>query len=312
MSNLPHRAAAAVAVLAPVALAACAPEPSSFTLTFAATQGGATVDCDTPLTGAGPAGDHTVGLSDLRFYVSNVQLLDEDGVAVEHTLDQNDFQYQGTSGQVSLVDLTGNTSGTCANSSIAYAEGTARTNAGITGTTIVEHVHSVRFDVGVPQALMQEVIANNSAEGAPSPLNEMYWSWVMGYRHFVFNMTVDDGTTAGEGYLHIGSTGCSAMGELALSDRDACDLLNTPAVDLHDFDLTSDVVAVDLGAALAGLDMVAPVYDPTTFEVIGETVGMECHSFASQDDCPTVFANFGLDLDTGAATAAANAVFGRR
>ncbi|WDT76931.1 MAG: hypothetical protein MPW16_06875 [Candidatus Manganitrophus sp.] len=48
------------------------------------------------------------------------------------------------------------------------------------------------FDLGVSQPLMKATIANNTAEGAPSPLNEMYWSWASGYRHFVMNFAVED------------------------------------------------------------------------------------------------------------------------
>jgi hypothetical protein len=40
----------------------------------------------------------------------------------------------------------------------------------------------VTFEVGVPQHLMKTTIATSSAEGAPSPLGEMYWSWNSGIR----------------------------------------------------------------------------------------------------------------------------------
>lgn len=289
---------------------ACGSEPEPFALRFEAVAGSAAVDCGAPITGLGPSGMHSVGLSDLRFFVSNVELLDADGEPVETTFDSDEFQYQGQSGWVALVDLTSTGSGTCDATAITFSEGTSRTHEAVTGTTLVSEVDTVRFDVGVPQALMKEVIGSTSVEAAPSPLNELYWSWASGYRHFVFNMTVSDGMTDGEGYLHLGSTDCAAEGELALESREQCGFLNTPRVELSGFDLAEGHVAVDLAAALSNLDFLSPVYDPKTFEVIGETVGVECHSSPMQDDCPTVFGNFGVDITTGDATAAADDVFG--
>ncbi|MEZ4239588.1 MAG: metallo-mystery pair system four-Cys motif protein [Myxococcota bacterium] len=274
-------------------------EMTPFALRFAAVQDGAPVDCSTPMLGLGPDGLDTVGLSDVRFFVSDLQLLDASGAEVELTLDDNAFQYANDSGRVALIDLTGDSAGDCRASAISFSEGTARTNDVVTGTTYVDQVAAVRFSVGVPQALMQQVIGANTPEAAPSPLNELFWSWASGYRHFVFNATVTDGVDAGEGYLHIGSTDCAAEGELALESRDACGLLNTPLVALDGFDLAADTVTVDLAAALAGLPLTVPITDPDTQQVIGEAPGWACHSFAMQPDCPQIFENFGLDIDAG-------------
>jgi len=284
--------------------------PRAFKLKFVATADGQEVGCADRLTGLGPAGDITAGVSDLRFYVSDLKFYDAAGAEVALTLDTSDFQLEDASGQVSLIDLTGNTEGTCAGSAIAFAEGTARTNDAISGTTLVDKVARVSFAVGVPQPLMKATIATTTAEAAPSPLNEMYWSWATGYRHFVFNLAVEtaDGE-AGGGYLHLGSRDCGGEGELALEKRDACDFINTPTVALDGFDLESNTVAVDLTAVLAGLDFVSPIYDPMTFEVIGEGPGVECHASPMQEDCSRLFTSFGLDIATGAADPAANAVF---
>jgi uncharacterized repeat protein (TIGR04052 family) len=284
--------------------------PRAFQLRFVATSGGQSVGCVDRLTDLGPSGDYSGGVGDLRFYVSNLRLYDAAGAEVEVTLDESEFQLSGAAGQVSMIDLTGSAEGTCAGSAIAFAEGTARTNDAISGTTVVDRVARVTFDVGVPQALMKDMIATTTAEAAPSPLNEMYWSWATGYRHFVFNLAVETaGGEAGGGYLHIGSRDCGAEGELALESRDACSFVNTPSVALDGFDLEAGVVAVDLDAILAGLDFVSPIYDPMTFEVIGEGPGVECHSSPMQGDCARLFTSFGLDIATGKADPAANVVF---
>jgi uncharacterized repeat protein (TIGR04052 family) len=277
-------------------------EMSEFSLSFRAVADGNEVGCSDTLTGLGPDAEYTAGPSDLRFYVSNLVFENAAGEELEITLHENEFQYSSDAGSVVLIDLTSNDEGSC--------EGTAvRTNEEVAGETFVEDVVTVSFDVGVPQALMQETIATNTAEGAPSPLNEMYWNWATGYRHFVFNFTVEGPEDGGDGYLHVGSRDCGPEDGLALEDRDECGFLNTPQVRLEDFDLENDVVEVDLVALLAELDFIAPIYDPETFEVIGEGPGAECHSAPTQPDCELIFTAMGLDSETGDADASENSVF---
>jgi uncharacterized repeat protein (TIGR04052 family) len=297
-----------------VALAACDSDPdedpAAFSLRFSAVVDGQEVGCTDQLTGFGPNGDAAIGVSDLRFYVSNVRFTDSAGQPVELTLDVNDFQYTDANGSVALVDLTAASDGSCAASSIAFAEGTERTHSAITGQTLVEQVAGVSFDVGVPQAVMKAVIAEHTEEGAPSPLNEMYWNWNSGYRHVVFNFAVDAaGGESGAGYVHVGSRDCAPDAGKALEDRDACTYVNTPTVSLPALDLASQSVALDLRQVLEGVDFLSPIYDPDTFEVIGEGPGVECHSSPMQPDCAPIFTRFGLDMATGAASAAANAAF---
>ena len=286
------------------------PHPTAFALTFAAVADGAHVGCEDPIEGLGPDGTVRVGLSDLRFYVSNLALWDAEQREVPLILDENDFQYASSAGQVSLIDLTSNTRGSCAGTAIASAEGTKRTNEAVVGSTIVERVTGVSFDVGVPQPLMREVIAAHTPEGAPSPLAELQWTWASGYRHFVANFAVvtEDGQT-GDGYGHIGSRDCGPADGLALEDREQCGFVNTPQVELDHFDLRQNVVTLDIRKLLAGLEFVAPVYDQATFEVIGEGPGVTCHSSPMQPDCRTLFQHFGVDIDTGAAKASRNVVF---
>jgi uncharacterized repeat protein (TIGR04052 family) len=280
----------------------------AFTLRFAAGADGQEVGCGSEIAGLGPDGMHVVRPADLRFYVSNLRFYDAAGEPVALELDEDEFQYRSEAGEVALVDLTSNVEGACGGAAVA-AEATARTHAAITGKTHVEDVARISFDVGVPQAVMQATIATSTAEAAPSPLDEMYWSWATGYRHFVFNFEVDAGGTLGEGYVHIGSRDCGVDGSLALEDRDACTYVNNPAIELDGFDLTADTVMIDIPALLASLDFVSPIYDPETFEPIGEAPGIECHSSPMQSDCPTLFDNIGLDIASGSASAAANTVF---
>lgn len=278
-------------------------EPRAFSLSFAAVGGESSVDCDNMLSGFGPDASDSIGVRDLRFYVSNIKFYDASGEELELSFDDNEFQYNSDQGFVALIDLTSNDSGTCQAES---GNGTARTNSSISGTVEDQVVADVSFDVGVPQAVMKAVIANNTAEDTPSPLNEMHWSWVGGHRHFLLDFQVMDTVgTYGEGFVHIGSRGCGADGQNALADREQCDLINTPRVMLEGFDPDTKTVNVDVAEALKSLDFLVD----SAGEEQSSGPGVTCHSAAVIPDCPVIFTNFGLDIDTGVADASANTVF---
>ncbi len=278
-------------------------EMTSFTLNFMAKSGGMDMNCDNMLGGFGPNQTDSVGVRDLRFYISNIKFYDDAGAELDVELDENEFQYHSDAGFVALVDLTSNDSGTC---DAEEGEGTARMNAVVTGSVEDTAIADMSFDVGLPQAIMKDVIATNSAEDAPSPLNEMFWSWASGYRHFVFNFQVMDTIgTFGEGYLHIGSRGCGGDGLLALEEKEECDFVNTPSVMLENFDPGMNSVVVDISAALENVDLL--VQTQGTDE---SAPGVSCHSSPMQTDCATIFSNFGIDMETGSAVANSNVVFG--
>lgn len=285
--------------------------PQPFALRFTALAGAQPASCTSQVPGLGPAGTTSIGLSDLRFYVSDLQLFAANGEALASTLEQNEFQYASAAGSVALVDLTSNLEGSCSGTAATAAEGTERTHDAITGTTLGGPIAAVSFAVGVPQALMRETIAAYSPEGAPSPLDEMYWNWASGYRHLLLSFTIGaPGSEAGgEGYVHVGSRNCGPQDGLALEDRESCEFVNTPIVSLPEIDPSRDGVGLDVTRLLQGLDFVAPVYDTETFEVIGQGPGVECHSSPTQPDCLAVFANLGIDMASGAADSAQNTAF---
>jgi len=275
----------------------------AFALRFAAVDAGHVVSCGSTMSGFGPNQTDDVQISDLRFYVSNLQFFTAQGQKLAVELDRNEFQYVSDDGTVALVDLTDTSAGACAGTGLSYPEGTARTNAAITGKADAGKIERVSFDVGVPQHLMKKVIADHTAEDAPSPLAEMHWSWAFAYRHFVMNFTMVDGNgTAGEGYVHVGSTDCGGDGTKALTDREACGNLNTPAVSLTKFDVATDTVAVNIRKILANVDFEMAATDSTV-------PGVACHSSVEQPDCAMIFANFGLNQATGTASAQRNTVF---
>jgi uncharacterized repeat protein (TIGR04052 family) len=277
--------------------------PQDFSLRFQAVDGATTVGCGTVLSGFGADGESTVELSDLRFYVSNLRFYDAGGQQVDVDLDENEFQYQSEDGAVALIDLTGTATGACSGEGLSFPEGTARSNGVITGKFTGNEVTRVTFDVGIPQPMMKSVIANNTAEDAPSPLAEMHWSWGFAYRHLVMNFAIHDGEgVAGEGYVHVGSNDCGGDGSKALTDREQCGRINAPAVSLSPFDLDEDVVALDVRELLEGIDLTVSV-DET------QVPGASCHSSSAQADCAGIFGNLGVTQSTGVSSAASNEVF---
>lgn len=317
-----------VASLATAALFGCDSSSSSnerpveqatpFQLNFTAMAGGETVSCDTQLSGFGMHGHHMIGVSDLRFYVSNIKFYNQDNELIDLTLDDNDFQLNHEAGFVALVDLTSNTSGTCD----VEGEGTERTNSVISGSVMDTNVSSIAFDIGVPQAVMKQVIATTSAEDAPSPLNEMHWSWASGYRHLVLNFKIEDmQAMQGDGFVHIGSRGCGDDGLLALENKDQCDFVNSPTVMIENFDLFNESVVLDLSQILSGLmftthdmDGHGEHSDHSDDETTMAMPAVSCHSAPSsmQPDCGPIFTNLGLTAEDGTASAASNAAFGKQ
>lgn len=302
-------------------------EASEFTLNFKALNGAADVNCDTAALGVGPDGAYTVGVADMRFYVSDLMFFDANGSEISVTLDDNDFQLNHEAGTVSLIDFTSIDSGYCD----LATTGTARTNTQITGMVDdADAITSVSFKVGVPQAVMQAVIAaTDDVSDTPSPLGEMYWSWASGYRHFLINfVTTNDTftTVAVNSGIHLGSRDCGTTAK-ALSDQDECAFINTPEVVLDTFDPSVNTVTIDIANIFANMqdsDIITDVWaeygddDSVCIDerreenscVTGQTIGIQCHSAPTQPACVSLFPNFGLDMATGEADNVTNSVFG--
>lgn len=274
-----------------------------FTLQFKAMVGDLELNCDDTYGNLGPNEEYSIGITDLRFYVSNVQFYNSAGDTIGVDLDNNDYQLNHQDGAVALIDFSGTESGFCANAS----KGTPRTNTVISGRSADVDIAAVSFDVGVPQATMKTVIASTSVvTDVPSPLAEMHWSWAGGYKFFEMNFSLMSATQTDmveNSGIHIGSKDCGGAGK-ALSDRETCGLLNTPKVMLSDFDPEVNSVVVDL----------AQVFNAAPAEAFGaeETLGMQCHSAVAAPGCAATFPNFGIDLANGQSDAQNNIVFGKQ
>jgi len=211
----------------------------------------------------------TVTPQDLRFFVSDIDLLDANGATVPVSLDQDGiWQYKS----VALVDLEDGTGG-CRN-------GNAAMHPAVTGVVPAGHYVGLRFSVGVPYEL-----DHGDPLTAPSPLNmtAMFWNWQFGYKFIRAEVTalpvphaagngenaeppaatgtgsasqvVDKSKRRSSGFaVHIGSTGCG-NGSATVDPDHECKRPNRALVTLSQFDPAKDVVVFDLDRLLAESDV---------------------------------------------------------
>jgi len=223
------------------------------------------IDFDARFEGAGIRceGHDAVRLSDLRFYVHEIELVDEAGRGVRVDLDDNVWQQQG----LAMLDFEDGR-GDCTN-------GTAPLRSAITGRVPGGRYRGIRFIVGVPfDRNHRDPLKAQPPLGDPA----MHWHWRSGYKFLRAGVRTDtDGF-----WLHLGSTGC----EGTTGNITGCTSPNRVRVDLPGFDPAHDVVAVDLAQLVAGTDL-------------GDGQPTDCSSGPAERACGAPFAALGLDHRTG-------------
>ncbi len=237
----------------------------------------------------------TITLSDFRFFVSEVELLDAQGRATPVTLTQDKtWQFEN----VALLDFE-NASGPCRN-------GTLPTNTSVRGTVPTGKYTGVRFTLGVPFKLNHV-----DPTTAPAPLSStaMFWTWQGGYKFLKVDMA-SSGSTAGQGHgaahgaghgaghgggaasgfsVHLGSTMCASPSKSAAPT--ACANPNRLTVSFTQFDPSKQTVVADIGAVLTGANV----------DVNASGTSPGCMSFLKDADCPPVMAALGLPYESHAA-----------
>ena len=255
-------------------------DPQPVTLRFAAQVNGQPFACGQRYADIGTTRSTTTP-SDLRFYVSELALVDEAGRAVPVTLAQ-DGMWQLEN--LALLDFEDG-SGPCRN-------GTADTNTEVRGSVPAGRYTGLRFTLGVP-------FARNHGDPttAPAPLNltAMFWNWQGGYKFVKFD-TASSGLSgahamAGAGHgggaasgfsVHLGSTVCASAARTEAPS--SCQNPNRVTVQFERFDAATQTVVADIGAVLAdaNVDVNAPRTSPG------------CMSFPNDADCPPVMGALGL------------------
>ncbi|MBK7392286.1 MAG: metallo-mystery pair system four-Cys motif protein [Chloracidobacterium sp.] len=206
-------------------------------------------------------------VSDFRFFVENVRLVDKKGKETPLTL-TNDGKFQ--TDKVALIDFE-NGEGACKN-------GTPELNTTIRGAVPKGKYVGVRFQIGVPEELN-----HLDPTKQPSPLNitRMMWSWQAGFKF----ARIDTKTTGKpNGYvLHLGSAGCKADTDGKIT----CTNSNRPEFAFAKFDAAKDVINVDLAA----------LYKESNVDINQEKTASGCMSSPDDSDCKAVFLHLGLSFD---------------
>jgi len=235
-------------------------ELTPVSIQFDAVVGSEALVCDTDYDALGAASSSTQ-IKDFRMFVHSLELVSSDGDVVPVTLSESDWQAQG----VALLDFE-NATGECT--------GTAETNSLMLGT-IPESAASytgIRFVVGVPAEL------NHLEQTSVSPFNVsgMNWGWTNGYKFIRFDVV--------NWNIHIGATGCAANGSGVIE----CSNANRPAIELDNFDYTSQQVQIDFAALVQGSDISTD---------LGGASG--CMSGGTDPECNEIFTQLGLNLASG-------------
>lgn len=221
---------------------------------FVATWDGVPLTCD--------GSDHA--LTDLRFYISNPQLVTPDGKArdVGFTVEkpwQNDA--------VALIDLEDGT-GTCQN-------GTAEITRQLVGVTRSGDYTKLRFTVGVPFRLNH---SNPLTASPPLDDPDMHWHWRSGYKFLRAGVrTESDGF-----WIHVGSAGC----EGTVGNITECRFPNRIDVELDGFVPGESRVAIDLAQLISGVNL-------------GDGITTNCSSGPAEETCVAPFEALGIDFATG-------------
>lgn len=255
-------------------------ETQDVELTFAAAVGDEPAACGETYEGVG-ASETTVEISDLRFYVSNVYLVGEDGDDLPLHLDRDDdWQLE----DVALLDFE---DGTAACSEF----GTPDENHTVVGDVEVGDYTGLRFDLGVPYGLNHLDVDNADP---PMNLHALQWNWRDGYIFLKVDLLTEREPPDDRFIVHLGSTGCGAGPPLEPPDE-PCANPNVARVEVDGFDPDEDVVALDLAALLADtdLDEAADGGDP-----FGGGAG--CQSFEEDEEhCVPIFESLGLNWEDG-------------
>jgi uncharacterized repeat protein (TIGR04052 family) len=310
---------AALSLISAAALSACGGGGSSaaadttpladkaVTIQFAALNGSAPVKCGTPLTGLGSTAV-AADLKDLRFYITNVALINDKGVAVPVKLNSNNWQLTQGSETVSLIDLE-DASGACAD-----ATHTAETNAVITGTVPAGTYVGLKASMGVPETLNHSAITGGTA---PLDVAATAWSWQSGRKFTKIELNPVGGilktvaavpatgttpaipastSTVSTFNFHLGATGCAARvdaGGVALKDAAGnalytCANPNVMDFSLASFDPATQQVALDIGQLLKTTDITQDNGGPPG-----------CMSGATDPECVTLFTELKIAFGSG-------------
>lgn len=242
-------------------------EPVS--LKFAAKVGEQDASCGGTYAGLGSRSSNVV-VNGIRFFVSNVRLLDSSGNEHPVDLDQDGiWQYQDTA----LLDFENATAG-------CSEVGTSEINTTVRGKADISDVTGVRFDLGIPFDLN-----HLDPTSSPAPLNvsAMNWFWQIGHILFRTDLTADGKPW----FIHLGSSGC-VSDAFTSAPTSPCSNPNVPTITLTNYNVDK-TITLDLATLVQGVNLAGLTPDTAP----------GCMSERADNECAEIFPNFGLSLETG-------------
>jgi len=228
-------------------------------------------------------------LRDLRFYASDIHLIDANDKEVPVTLSNNEWQRDG----VVLVDLEDG-------ADVCNTQGTAKINAKIVGTVPEGTYTGVGYTVGLP---LKQNHSDWNAEAAPLDIQAMAWNWQAGRKLLKIEVNPTEGvtrpaSTAANGTvtpevtqstfnIHLGSTGCTGTNPAA-GLVDTCARFNKMSYHSHSFNANTQRIAVDVRSLLADSNINQDLSGP-----------FGCMSGATDPECVAIFGKLKIDLTSG-------------
>ncbi len=238
-------------------LSACESHQQQISIEFDVAFNGEAIGCDSEL---------PVALTDLRFFIHDLELTAVDGAVIPARLPRDSAWQNGV---VAFIDLE-NGQGGCDDGT---PEANPRVVAEVAGNVDLETLRELQFTLGVPFELNHD----NPLEAAP-PLDDasMHWHWRSGYKFLRAGVE-----TEGDGFwFHLGSTACQGT----TGNISGCDSPNRPRVELAAFNPQTDSVVIDIGRLFNGVDL-------------EDGVTSDCSSGPTEESCPAVLATLGLGTE---------------
>lgn len=276
-------------------------EEQSFKIRFVAEMAGQPFACEQEYSNLGTQKVPVKG-SDFRVYVSEFELLKNDGTRVPLNLDQDGtWQYRN----VALLDFENGTAN-CSN-------GTPELRDFVSGSAAKGIYKGLSFKVGVPFELN-----HNDPTLAPSPLNltSMFWTWQGGYKFVKIDLSVVGAAMkSGDAShapsmaavndkqrslvhspifsIHLGSTMCQSASRTTAPT--ACANGNRIQVNFEAFDPEKNVIVFDPAPVLAGSNL----------QMNTSETSPGCMSFPNDPECNTIMPKLGFSYAGYAAEAQA-------
>ncbi len=260
------------------------PELVDVTLPFAFEIGGRPFSCGASYDGLGTtATSYTI--TDARFFVHGVELIDTRGGLHPLALTDGPFQGQG----VALLDFESG----CGD------DGTTALHTALTGAAPDLRYRGVRFTLGLPP---EQNFVDLAAAAAPLDVTGMFWIWQFGYKFLKVDgmartaETAQPAPAAAPFFVHLGANGCPGTnigapptGPCVNPNQVTYELALDPA-----FEPATSAIVPTLVADLA------PVLAASNLEVNMPGTPPGCMSDPKDNECAAILPRLGVDLGAGA------------